>query len=126
MLLLRISTLQSEHIFESELQNSAAAPAKNLASVGIRQSSVAGVRDGRVRRSEVEMVERVQAVEAQLKAAPFPDGIRFLQADVPIPKSRTKKHVASRVSVHPGLRRCEGIRVEPLHPFHNVVAVLLP
>src|SRR6185312_11351651 len=111
---------------QAELDDSAATPSHDLSGVGNRSSVVAGVGDGSRRLTEIEVVEGIEKVCAELQLHPFRNGEGLHSAHVPVPHSRAKEHIASGRSPLPGLRRSEGIDVVPLHTIDDVVRARLP
>jgi len=107
------------------LNHAATAAAQDLPGVRVGQTAVAGVRDGEIGVAQVEMIECVQTVATELNLVTLLEIETLLDADVPVPETRTEKHVPRRIAVLPRLRRSEGRGIEPLHALHDVVRVLL-
>src|SRR5438270_1618646 len=98
----------SEHILQSELNDAIPASAENFARRGVGQPAVPGVGDGTRRRAQIEMVERIQRIGANLHAMPLGDGDELLHADIPIPGAGTVNRIPLGVAPLPWLRRREG------------------
>src|SRR6476620_11239056 len=106
--------MPSEQVFQTELNNAAAAAAEDFARICIRQSPVTGIPDGGRRRTQVEMVKRIQKIGAQLYAMFLRNREVLLHSDIPVPRARPVNTVPFRIAPLPRLRRRECRGIEPL------------
>src|SRR5689334_18005074 len=99
----------SENQPDSELNDAAARASEYLSGGRHGRAAIANVRDGRARTSQVEMVECVEPVRAQLQAQSFVplEEKHFHQADVPIPGAGAIHIIPGRIAIGPLLRRRE-------------------
>src|SRR5581483_2783681 len=78
----------SELVFHAQLDQTVAAAAEDLTRIRIRQAAITYIRNRRRWRAQVEMVEGVQKIGANLHAVMFGDGYGLLHSDIPVPRTR--------------------------------------
>src|SRR4051794_28473193 len=87
-ILLRLAAALSEHVLESDLNDTVTTSGSDLSGIWGRYAAVANVCDGRARIAEVEVIEGIQGITSQLKPVLFRDGEGLLNTDVPVPEAR--------------------------------------
>src|SRR5262245_5310852 len=111
----------SEMVLHTQLNDAAAAAAKDPARVRIGQATIAGVGDRSRRSAQVEVVERIEKIGANLYAMAFRDRNGFLDSDIPVPGTRAIDGIPLGVAPLPGLRRRKRGGIEPLYAPTDVV-----
>src|SRR5258708_16899674 len=107
--------VESELVLQAQLDDAAAAAAEDFARVRVRQAAVPCIGNRSRRRAQVEMVEGVQKIGANLQAMAFGYRDHLLQPDVPVPGSRPINRIPLGAAPLPVLRRGECPWVEPLN-----------
>src|SRR6478672_10283161 len=85
-------TGDSERQLHAKLDNSASGARGDHAAARIRRTAIAPVRNGVVRVAQIEMVERVQEVSAELQPPMFAYGKRLRRRNIPVPQPGPEQH----------------------------------
>src|ERR1700730_8455132 len=86
---LRESWVISEHVLQSQLDDPITAAAENFARGCVWQPAIPGIGDGGRRASQVEMIERIQKIGANLQAMLFCYRDDLLHSNIPVPGAGT-------------------------------------
>src|SRR5579885_2070472 len=112
-----ISTPFSEHILQPELNDPAAASGRDLPRCRNRKAAVARIGDSRVWIAQIEMIEGIQAITAEMQPLLLSNPERLLQADIVVPEARSENAVALRVAPLPRRGRRERGGIEHCTPL---------